>query len=341
MLEVLVAGTVATVAKLVGVSARSVELLGEPDEPLEHAPRVSTAPMASVRAVDALLEATRDGDAWVRYYAARALSEQRAPAALPRLSEMAREAGAMHVRIAALEAVGAIDGPQAADILLPHAEGEDGELATAALRALGSVAGHPRAAATLRAALRSTDPARRVAAVAGLSGQPESETIAALQWTASADEDARVTAAAVEALGTLARRAGEAGDAAVNALIVLTAEQPRSEAAVAALAALPVPRIGGVAAGLADARPAVRRAIISALGRMKHPDASAAIRSALDDPEPAVREAAVTLLERLGAQGVARRFAEMARADQSRAVRLAAAAALSRQGPANQDATRE
>ena len=293
------------------------------------------------QAVDALIAATRDTDSWVRYYAARALGEQRALSALPRLAELAREPGAMHVRIAALEAVGATNGSDAAEILLPHADGNDDELAAAALRGLGHVTGHPRATATLRSALRSSDTARRLAAVAALSGQPEAETVAALQWTAGADEDDSVALAAIGALGTLARRANDEGDAAASALIALTAEEARSEAAIAALAALPEARIGRVAAGLADTRPAVRRAILSALGRMKHPDASAAIRAALDDEEPVVREAAVTVLDRLGVQGVARRFAELARDDKSRAVRVAAAAALSRQGPAEQDGTRE
>jgi HEAT repeat protein len=72
--------------------------------------------------------------------------------------------------------------------------------------------------------------------------------------------------------------------------------------------------------------------VIAALGRMKHPDASAAIRAALGDDDPAVREVAVTALDRLGARGVSRLFAEMARDDGSRAVRRAASAALGRQG---------
>ena len=81
------------------------------------------------------------------------------------------------------------------------------ELAAAALRGLGHVTGHPRATAALRGALRSADAGAPLAAVAGLSGQPEAETIDALQWTAGADEDERVALAAIDALGTLARRA--------------------------------------------------------------------------------------------------------------------------------------
>ena len=304
------------------------------------------ARMDGAEAGRALLEATRDPDVWVRYYAARALGERRMADALPRLAELAREPGAMHVRIAALEAVAAIDGAGAAEILLPYADGDPAELAAAALRGLGRVSGHPAAAVALRAALRSTDSTRRVAAVDGLAGrpdagQPDADTVAALQWTAGADEDDRVAGAAVDALGALARRADAAGDAAVAALVTLTAEPRRRDTAIAALADLPEARIDRVAAGLSDPRPAVRGAIIAALGRLKHPDASAAIRAALSDAEPAVREAAITALDRLGARGMSRRFAEMARDDESRVVRRAAGAALSRRGAADPDATRE
>jgi len=281
---------------------------------------------------DALIAATSDDDAWVRYYAARALGERRDPRALARLAELANHGGPMHVRIAALEAVGAIDGPGAAGILLPHAEGPIAELAGAALRGLGRVSGPEVVAATLRAALRSDDPERRLAAVTALTGHAETATVEALQWTAGADHDTRVAAAAVAALATMARRRDDPGDAAADALIALSAEHLRREAAIAGLAGLPEARIDRVAAGLADPRPAVRCATIAALGRMKHPDASAAIRSALADADAAVREAAITALDRLGARGVSRIFARMAREDVSRAVRRAAAAALGRQG---------
>jgi HEAT repeat protein len=244
----------------------------------------------------------------------------------------------MHVRIAALEAVGLIDDPAASEILLPHTDGENSELAAAALRALGRVSNHPGAAAALRAALRSPDPVRRLAAAAALAGQPDPKTVEALQWAAVADEADPVALSAIEALGTHARRPDATGEAACAALTTLTAEPRRRESAIATLAALPETRAVHVAAGLRDARPLVRCATVAALGRMKNPDASAAVRAALDDDDAVVRETAITTLDRLGVAGLARRFAAMAREDTSRAVRRAAAAALSRQGHADTDA---
>jgi HEAT repeat protein len=103
---------------------------------------------------------------------------------------------------------------------------------------------------------------------------------------------------------------------------------------IGALGGLPHARIASVASGLSHAQPDVRCATIAALGRMRHPDASTAIRSALGDPDARVRESAVTVLDSLGVRGLARVFAQLARDDESRAVRRAAADALARQDAA-------
>jgi HEAT repeat protein len=132
----------------------------------------------------------------------------------------------------------------------------------------------------------------------------------------------------VEALGAIARRNGEEGAAAVHALLAATGESRTRPAAIAALARLPESRVAVVGAGLTAAQPAVRVAAIAALARMQRPEASAAIRGALDDEDAVVREQAVLALERLGVRGLSRRLAQMAREDPSRAVRRAAAAAV-------------
>ena len=285
--------------------------------------------VASGEASGLLIRATRDRDAWVRYYAVRSIGELRDATGLSRVSELAASDPAMHVRIAALESIGAIDDPSGRDILLASVSAEPADLAAAALRALGQSC-DDRAVEALKGALRSPDHARRLAAVTGLRTCATAEAVDTLGWTAGADAEESVAAAAIEALGAIAARTGDASAPAVAALVALTAEPRRRAEAISALARLPPSRVPAVAAGLAHVQPQVRRAIIDVLARMRHPDASAALRTALDDAEAEVREAAVTALDRLGARGTGRRFAEMARDDPSRAVRRAAAAALGR-----------
>jgi HEAT repeat protein len=266
----------------------------------------------------------------------RALGEVREPSAVPRLAELAGSDPAMHVRIAALEAVGAIDGPAAAEILLAYVAEPQADLAAAALRGLGRVCDQ-RATAALKGALRSPDAVRRLAAVTGLCACGTADAVDALSWTAGADAEDSVVAGAVEALGAIATRTVEGSAGAIAALLALTADPRRRHDSVIALARLPVPLVSAVAEGLTHLHPDVRRATIDVLAQMRNPDASAALRTALDDAEADVREAAVTALDRLGARGTGRRFAQMAREDPSRAVRRAAAAALGRatDAPAN------
>ena len=284
---------------------------------------------ASAEGTALVLDATCDNDTWVRYFAVRSLAVLGASSGLRRLTEIAVDDSVVHVRIAALEALGAVGGDGAVDALLRAVPDSSPELAAAALRGLGHMS-DPRAEEALKAALRSDDPRLRLAAVTSLRVGSFAAAVDALAWTAAADRDDGVARAAAEALGALARRSWDMASAAVDALLAVATEPRLGDTASSALAALPESRIARVAAGLAHSRPDVRRTTIGVLGRMKHPDASSAICGALDDDDAAVREAAIVSLERLGTRGLGRKLAAMADADPSRIVRRAAAAALGR-----------
>ncbi len=74
----------------------------------------------------------------------------------------------------------------------------------------------------------------------------------------------------------------------------------------------------------------MRLATVEALARVRHPDATAAIESALEHEDADIREAAVLALGRLGAAGAAAKLPGLAGHDPSKAVRRAAGAALAR-----------
>jgi HEAT repeat protein len=283
-----------------------------------------------VRAATAALErALTDTDPWVRYFAARALGAHRDESSLGALAPIAASDTAPHVRIAAIQAIGAIGGVRAVDLLLPHADNPDPAIAAAALTSLGCVSDE-RATAALGRALRSENPERRRASIAALAQCGGAASIASLRWAAETDADLEVARAALDGIARVARSPGDGCVDAIDALIDLTADATRRSAALDALARVPAGRVDQMARGLTHPAANVRRSTIEALTRMKHPDASARVRDALDHEDPVVREAAVIALDRIGARGILRKLSALASSDPDAAVRRAAAVSVAR-----------
>src|SRR4029077_21207839 len=115
---------------------------------------------------------------------------------------------------------------------------------------------------------------RRLEALAVTGHCRSVDAVVTLQWAAGGDGSAAVAEAPIPGLATLASRHDRAALEATKALVALTAEPSRREAAIAALARLPISRAGDVAAGLTHASLVVRRAIVEALSRMRHVDAT-------------------------------------------------------------------
>jgi HEAT repeat protein len=281
-------------------------------------------------AAAALRRALDDEDPWVRYFAARGVAEHRDQDAVVALTDRARHDSAAHVRIAAIDALGALRArDRVADLKALAADPHD-EVAAAALGALGCIAaaaGLPE----LLEALRSDSAPRRAAAVRALAAHRSTDAVSSLEWTAAADPDPAVARAAIEGLAAIA--AGENGSgqrAAVDAMLLLLSDTSRRDAAATALAQLPASRIPDIARGLQHPQAEVRGGTVDALGRCQRPEASRFIVDALDDTSALVREAAVVTLTRLGVRGLESRFTELAARDQSRVVRRAATTALAR-----------
>lgn len=310
-------------------NARLVAALADPSARVRAAAAQALAHVPSSDALQPLMSATRDSDPWVRYFSARSLGSLGDRRAFDCLAVIVEQDGLTHVRIAALEAMGEIQTAEACDVLLAAAGSADVEIASAALRALGRFR-DPRAIEAISSAARAADAAMRSAGVAALCSSALPEAIETLAWIAGADSDDAVSSEALEAIGVLARRSTDASASAISALLSISADPRLQERAVSALGVLPASRVSMVARGLAHANPDVRCATIRALTRMKHPDASEAIRSALQDDDATVREAAVLAVERLGSRGVGRTLAAIAQDDPSPAVRRAAASALGR-----------
>jgi HEAT repeat protein len=280
--------------------------------------------------LDALLHAVNDADSWVRYAALKALSAIGAKAALPVVMQRLHTDPAVPVRLAAIDALGRLDPPEALEVLEPLARSHEQDVARAAIGALGYVA-RPEALAALERAARAAHPWQRLAAVDALARRVDTKVTDILQWAAAADDDSDVVRAAIDALTRVGLREGERqGSDATRALIALTEEPTRRRMAIAALGSLPPRRIDDVAAGLRHPSAHARCASVEALGRMRHPDASRAIESALNDPSPTVRLAAVAELKHLGTRSCQGKLMALARTDPDAEVRHAAVMAITR-----------
>jgi HEAT repeat protein len=281
------------------------------------------AHVESDAAMPHLLGALKDADSWVRYFATRSIGKHRYGESVDALTALAQADDASHVRIAAVDSLGKIGGPHAIAVLASISESSDLDLARAALKSLGQI-NHPDAMPPLLEALRSKNGLLRLEALNALGARGGEDEVKAMQWTAAADPDDGVAQASIDALARLAT------PEAIDALVNLTAETVRREASVAALSGLGEQKINLIANGLKHSQSSVRRAIVDALGRMKHPLASETLSGALDDPEATVRLAAVNALAHLGSRSAERKLLALMRADPDTAVRRAAQKALSR-----------
>ena len=282
----------------------------------------------------ALLQtALDDSEPWVRYFAAISLGRLAVSTPLDQLARVASDDPAPHVRVAAVEAIGAIGSDSAIAILKPLAAQDCGESALAAIRVLGQ-SRSKAVVPILSDAIRSSDAARRLAAVDALAAWGGEEAIEPLQWTASADSDSGVARAAFNGLAAIASRNSPASGAAVRATLQSLSDPQRRADALAVLGRLSPSAIPLVAESLNADDPHLRRGVVEVLGRLTHPAASACLQKALADADAVVRRDAVRALSRFGTRGLSRSFSTLAASDPSPSVREAAAAALFRGGDA-------
>jgi HEAT repeat protein len=287
---------------------------------------VRTEPSA---VVDALARSLGDSDPWVRYVALKSLGSIGDGRVVPAVLTALRQDPAPHVRLAAIDVLGRLKAPEAWDVLEPLARSSDSDLGGAAIRALGHLE-RSEVLPALEGFLRGPEPWRRIAAVAAATIRSDAKVANLLQWVAAVDDDSDVVGAAVHGLAKIARRQDQQGADAARALVALTAEPLRRDAAIAALSELPARRLGEVAHGLHNPSPEVRCACVEALGRMQLAEASRALESALDDGHASVRLAAIRALKNLGTRDPQRKLMTLARTDPEAEVRRAAMFAASR-----------
>lgn len=271
-----------------------------------------------------LLRALDDDDLWVRYFAARSAAHHSRTddAIVQRLERLASTDPVPPVRVAAVEALGALDVSAAAPLLERIVATAESEVALAAIASLGAFRGSAGVPALLRIA-RASAGERRLRAAEALQRHADPEILPVAEHLAASD-DAALRALA---LGLLARIGTER---AVRALVELAAEPRLRGAVVRALSELADPTCAPVRQALNHPDAAVRRDVVEALARSRHPHAARLLVSALDDDSPRVRLEVARALARLDLGNADHELVAVAESDANPAVRMVALRALSR-----------
>jgi HEAT repeat protein len=313
------------VARLVAALAREV-------------PRNRAAAAHALRAVEdrqtiwPLRAALADSDSWVRYFAADSLGRRRSVEAVPALLHAATSDAATHVRIAALNALGAVDAPDLVDVTTALLREGDPDVAAAALTALGGVSDE-RVDDILETAATAARIESRIPAAQALGRRATLRAADALGIAARLGEPPELKAVAVESLHRIAGGASPgAAAAAVRTLLELAGESGGHDGLLTAIAALPPGTIDAIGAGLDSPSAGIRAAAAAVLGQMRHPRASERLARGLADPSPLVRDTTVAAFGRLGSAMVSGQLAEIAESDADVNVRRRAEAVCRRHG---------
>ena len=282
-----------------------------------------------------LLTALQDQESWVRYQAARSISDIDGTVIATLDPDLLKEVSAVlqqlveqdtsdPVRAAAILAFSQIGKEKAIGLLTQLVEQEQGDVARAAIMALGRIESSD-AVAPLLMALNSNDAERRLDALHAFRERGGEEAGVALQWMAAADPEEKVVHAAIESLSRMGT------PATINALLELSVDPTSREDCITALASRAgennpdkAEYIEAISLGLNHIHPVVRGTVVEVLKRLKHPLASSIIISALNDQDPGVRASAVSALVYLGNRDCTEQLILLARNDPSPTVRRAA-----------------
>ncbi|WP_373045267.1 HEAT repeat domain-containing protein [Vulgatibacter sp.] len=248
-----------------------------------------------LRVTSYLLRGLADRDPWVRYYACQALGRQGVEvAARPIAERLDDDAG--QVRVAAVDALSHLQTPLASEALRRAARSADPDVCRAALIGLG-IRRERDALGILLERSRDTDAATRlvaISAMADFSGDEVEEALA----TAARDEEESVRTAAV---GFLAARPGKS---ATLRLVGMAGVAPVRELVDAGLSVPVEGRVEGIVEALADADDELAPRLVSALLRMRLPDAGALLRRVAGLPNAPARKAAMGALASIGEREV-------------------------------------
>jgi HEAT repeat protein len=301
---------------------------GDGDPTVRAAAARALARSQSDESLTALVAATRDANLWVRYFAVRSLASRRSVHAdvLAALAEFATRDRAIPVRIAAIEALGAIGAPAMLPVITLLTQDHETEVATGAIAALGDFSPSATRGALLQS-LGGADNQRQRAALDAAARHGAQNDIAIVDAVAAIAQDTRdddLRRHAIRTLGAIGNRF------AVDALVALGGNGKLTAFVIGVLAELDETRASFLRETLANGTDRERQLAVDALARMRHGGAGPILAIALTDVSPVIRLAAARAIGRLDLHDARAQLAALSRTDENPAVRIAAGDALAR-----------
>lgn len=240
-----------------------------------------------------LAESLNDSDAWVRYYSIRTICYHLLREHLPILMVMAEKDKAIHVRLAAIEAIGQLNGIQAIPLFSKLLHDEINDIVLTTIYALGMLESE-NSLILLMPLINDRDTYKRSAAIKAVSHFNVPEVIEKLHWIAATENLPMITNAAIEGLSTLN------SVQSIDYLIQLSLIPKIKEKCITALIQqknLALPHL----VITFNERPAqIKKNIIEFLSRSKKPEASEALIQFLNHENAQVRLEAMNALYRIG-----------------------------------------
>ena len=301
---------------------------GDFDPTVRAASARALARSQSDESLVALVAAARDANLWVRYFAVRSLGSRRLLHAdvLAALAECATRDLATPVRIAAIEALGALGATAMLPVVTLLTQDPETEVATAAIAALGQFSASATQSALLQT-LSGMNLQRQRAALDAVARHGTANDVTITSAVAAIAQDTRDDELRRHALRTL----GAIGNAfAVDALVALGGNGKLAGVVISVLAELDESRAAFLRGTLATGTERERQLAVDALARMRHGGAGPILAIALNDASPVIRLAAARAIGRLDLHDARAQLIALSKTDENAAVRVAAGDALTR-----------
>jgi PAS domain S-box-containing protein len=264
-----------------------------------------------------LADSLGDSDAWVRFYAIRSICNHLLNGYLPQLVEIAQTDKAIHVRLAAIEAIGQMNGTAAIPVFTKLLSDDNTDIVLTTIYALGMMQSE-KALILLMQLIDNPDQQKRTAVIKAISHFNTPEVIEKLYLISATEIDSSLTDAAIEGLSTIK------SELAIESLLKLTSVVKIKEKCISQMVQQKKFAVPYLIEVFPRKAVQLQRNIIEILSRTKLGEASAMLMKLLDHSNSQIRVDSMNALFRIGYLNFREKVEKMALSDVDLFVRYTA-----------------